>query len=146
MAQRPRVSVKLNSFKVAFAILMLAGCDDRAPAGLHTEIVSLDDLGTPGWRTGPGEAESESLLNARSVLAARWFPSGVTTPQAIRTLRQEGYEVFPLFDDGFTGGRRYGRGLCQPGTEVHLYFEDNALRRAEVRTFPAVTFMGGVIC
>lgn len=147
MAQQLRTSAWLTGFIVALAVLTVAGCGDRVANGLHAEIVALDDVGTPGWRTGPGEAESAKLLAARAVLAAKWFPNGTSKQQAIRTLEHEGYGDVRVYDDGYISGVRYGRGwLCQPSTVVQVMTEKDAVQRAEVMTYPAVTLMGGVIC
>ena len=147
MAQQLRTSAWLTGFMGAFAVLTVTGCGSRAANGLHDEIVALDDLGTPGWRTGPGESESAKLLAARAVLAAKWFANGSSKQQAIRTLEHEGYGVIRVYDDGYVSGVRYGRGwLCQPSTVVQVMTEKDVVQRAEVMTYPAVTFMGGVIC
>lgn len=125
--------------------LALFGCADPPSHGLHEEVVALDELGTPAWRTGPGETESQVLKAARLEVAAEWFPAGTSAPQAASILKTQGYTVI-AHEDGGMGGQRLGRWFCRPGTEVELWIRDGAVYRAEVRTFPAFTLLGGTIC
>ena len=134
-----------NGLAAVAVMIALSACSQQSTDGLHDQIVALDELGTPGWRTGPGEVESSRLKQERLALAARWFPAGTTPQGAEQVLRAEGYRLLPL-QDGFMGGQRSGQWFCRPGTEVHLWVREGAVYQAEVMTYPAYQLLGGTIC
>lgn len=126
-------------------VVALSGCGDAPSHRLHSQIVALDALGTPGWRTGPGEVESSRLKEERLVLADGWFPAGTPYLQATRALVAEGYDLSGP-SEGWISGQRKGRFFCRPGSEIHLRLEGGRVSRAEVKTIPSLILYGGAVC